>query len=95
VKYSDLHKYPDSHILGHLCYLIDEGKKVTALARWDVSVSASTVPPRRPKIDCMIIGDARNIQCRYPPGCNRKERWEIGKAAFLALMSRYGKEVMP
>lgn len=93
VKYEDLSKYPESHIIGHLCHVMDEGKQVTALARWDVSVPAATVPPLKPKIDCMIIGDVRSIQCRYA-GCTRKERWEIGKAAFLALMSRYGKETM-
>jgi hypothetical protein len=94
VKYQDLHKYPDSHVIGHLCYVTDEGRQVTALARWDLSVLAGTVPPVRPQVDCMMIGDVRQIRCRYP-GCDRKERWEIGKAAFLALMSRYGKEVMP
>jgi hypothetical protein len=94
VRYSDLSKYPNSHIIGHLCYVTDEDKRVTALARWEASVSTIQVPPLKPLIDCMMIGDVRNIKCRYP-GCNRKERWEIGKAAFLALMSRYGKEVMP
>jgi len=33
IKYADLHRYPNSHIIGHLCYLTDEGKKITALAR--------------------------------------------------------------
>ena len=94
VIYEDLYKYPNSHIIGHLCSLKDEGRPVTALARWEASISTANVPPLRPEIDCMLIGDARNIKCRYP-GCERKERWEIGKAAFLTLMSRYGIEVMP
>lgn len=93
VKYEDLIKYPDSHIIGHLCTLNDEGKQLTALARWEVSTPTIRVPPLQPLIDCMFIGDARNIRCRFP-GCEHKERWEIGKAAFLALMSRYGKETI-
>jgi hypothetical protein len=69
--------------------LSDEGRKVTALARWELSTSCERVPPLKPVIDCFIIGDARLIKCRHV-GCERKQRWEIGKAAFLALMSRYG-----
>lgn len=88
VKYDELHQYPDSHILGHLCYVTDEGKPVTALARWDVSVACQVVPPLTPVIDCFLIGDARAIRCRYPE-CHNKQRWEIGKAAFMVLMSRY------
>lgn len=94
VPYEKLHEHPNSHIIGHLCDVSDQGRSVTALARWDKSVSAATVPLLNPRIDCMIIGDVRSIRCRYP-GCEHKERWEIGKAAFLALMSRYGKDVMP
>lgn len=93
VKYADLHKYPDSHIIGHLCYLTDEGKQVSALARWEVSVSCAVVPPLKPVIDCFCIGDVRKIKCRFD-GCQRTQRWEIGKAAFMALMSRYGKSTM-
>ena len=94
VTYKDLYKYPDSHIIGHLRYVVDEGRKVTALARWEVSVSAVMVPPLEPVIDMDIVGDARNIKCRYPGGCKHTVRWEIGKAAFLQLMSRYGVQRM-
>jgi hypothetical protein len=93
VRYADLPKYPDSHIIGHLTFVSDEGKQVTALARWEVSESCSKVPHVMHKIDCLIIGDVRSIKCRYP-SCDNKQRWEIGKAAFLALMNRYGKEVV-
>lgn len=93
VRYADLWKYPDSHIIGHLTYVSDEGKQVTALARWEVSGSCNKVPNFMREIDSLIIGDVRSIKCRYP-SCNNKQRWEIGKAAFLALMSRYGKEVI-
>lgn len=88
VKYSELYKYPESHIIGHLVYLHDEGQRVTGLARWDVSQPCDQVPMLAPKIDVIFIGDARGITCRFA-GCNRVERWEIGKAAFLVLMSRY------
>lgn len=93
VKYEDLHLYADSHIIGELRYVVDEGRKVTALARYDVSVSAALVPPIEPEIDVILVGDAREIKCRAVEGCVRRERWEIGKAAFMQLMSRYGKVV--
>jgi hypothetical protein len=93
VRYGDLHRYPNSHIMGSLTYVTDEGRTVTALARWDVSVSTVQVPPLKPVIDSLLIGDARGVRCRHP-GCSNKQRWEIGKAAFLALMTRYGKETM-
>ena len=92
VPYSELYKFPNSHILGHLRYVVDEGRKVTALAVWEISVSAQLVPTLDPEIRVEIIGDARNIRCRHA-GCDRSERWEIGKAAFLQLMQRYGKVV--
>lgn len=92
VKYEDLHLYPHSHIMGELRHVVDEGHKVTALARYEVSVSAANVPPLNPEIDVLLIGDARNIKCRSA-GCEHRQRWEIGKAAFMQLMSRYGKVV--
>jgi hypothetical protein len=95
VEYKDLYKHPGAHIIGHIQYLTDEGHKVTALARWEKSTPTTEVPLLQPKIDVYFIGDARRIRCRFP-GCIRMERWEIGKAAFLALMSRYQEvEVEP
>ena len=90
VKYDDLYLHPESHIIGELRYVVDEGRKVTALARYEVSVSAMLVLPINPEIDIEIVGDARKIKCRFP-GCGRKERWEIGKAGYLALKQRYRK----
>lgn len=87
VLYEDLYKHSSSHIIGHLRYLVDEGKRVTAFARWDVSVSADIVPPVEPVIDVDIVGDARNIKCRYA-GCKNTVRWEIGKAALEVLFTR-------
>lgn len=93
VKYEYLYLYPESHIIGELRYVVDEGRKVTALARYEVSVSAMLVPPINPEIDIELVGDARKIKCRFP-GCARKERWEIGKAGYLALKQRYRKVIV-
>ena len=90
VTAEQLYRYPDSHIIGELRYVVDEGRRVTALARWECSVSTRDDLPLKPDVDVYLIGDARDIKCRCP-GCTNKERWEIGQAAFLQLMSRYGK----
>lgn len=89
VTYKDLYKYSDSHILGELRYMADEGRKVTALALYVTPVYAGNVPPVRPVIAAYIIGDARLIRCRYED-CKRTQRWELGRAGFLALMDRMG-----
>lgn len=93
VTYKDLYKYKDSHIIGELRYLTDEGRRVTALAMYEETVSAEQVPPSRPDIRVYLVGDARMIACKYP-ACDRLQRWEIGKAAFMQLMARYGQEVV-
>lgn len=89
VTYKDLYKHSDSHILGELRYLTDEGRKVTALALYEMPVSADQVPPLKPGIIAYIIGDARMIKCRYAD-CTRSQRWEISRAGFLTLMDRMG-----
>lgn len=89
VRYVDLWNYPKSHIIGSLIDVYYEGREVTALARWDVSVATVNVPPLRPQIDSLLIGDARGVRCRYE-GCNNKQRWGMGRKAMLALMSRMG-----
>lgn len=91
VTIDQLSHYPNSHIIGHLTHVVDEGREVTALARWEVSTSTKDTLPEAPEIDVYLIGDARQIKCKYPEKCENRERWEIGKAAFLQLMSRYGK----
>jgi hypothetical protein len=85
-----LEKFPNSHIIGELLYVSDEGHKVTALARWETSCSTHLMPPIKPDVDVYLIGDARDIKCRYS-GCRNKERWEIGQAAYMQLISHYGK----
>jgi hypothetical protein len=85
-----LEEFPSSHIIGELIRVLDEGRKVTALARWDISFSTHVIPPLKPDVDVYLIGDARDIKCRYS-GCHHKERWEIGQAAFIQLMTHYGK----
>lgn len=92
VEYKDLYRYPKSHIIGELRQLTDEGRKVTALAVYEKSVSATEIPPIKPEIRMYAIGDARLIKCKYG-GCTRSERWEIGKAAFMILMQRYQREM--
>lgn len=89
VTYKDLYKYPESHILGELRYLTDEGRRVTALALYETPVSAAQVPPVTPVIVVHIIGDARLIKCRHA-GCTRYQRWELGKAGIQALLDRLG-----
>jgi hypothetical protein len=92
VTADQLTNYPHSHIMGELRYVTDEGRKVTALALYEQSVSAVHGAPSvsRP-VRVELIGDARKIKCTL---CERVERWEIGKAAFLVLMQRYGKVVV-
>jgi hypothetical protein len=91
VEYKDLHKHPESHILGELRYLTDEGRRVTALALYEETVRADQVPPVRPEIRVYLIGDARMIKCHYT-SCTKSQRWEIGKAAFEQLIQRYRDE---
>ena len=81
--------FPGSHIVGEMLYVMDEGRKITALARWEISFGVSASLPIKPDIDSYIIGDARNIKCRFS-GCRHVVRWETGQAAFMILMARYG-----
>jgi hypothetical protein len=90
VAYKDLYKYPKSHILGELRYVTDENRRVTSLALYETPVSAAEVPPVAPTIIVHIIGDARLIKCRYADCTNKPQRWELGRAGFLALMDRMG-----
>ncbi len=89
VTFDQLEKYPRSHIIGELRYVTDEGRKVTTLAVYEASVSSRDAPVVLPPIRVEIIGDARQIKCTR---CHHRERWEIGKAAFMALMQRYRNE---
>jgi hypothetical protein len=93
VEYDKLHEHPQAHILGELHHVTDEGRKVTGLAIYEQSVPASNVPPLNPAIRLVVVGDARQIKCTHA-GCVRKERWEIGKAAFLALVQRYRPDLL-
>lgn len=94
VRYSDLHKYPKSHIIGDLRYMTDEGRRITSLAVWEASTGADAVSPLRPEIMLYLIGDARKIRCRHLVGtvnrCRNEQRWELSRAGFLALMDRMG-----
>ncbi len=89
-----LDQYPDSHIIGELRYILlkegDQETRVTALALYEMSLLACKPPDTLPAIRLEIVGDARGIKCTHP-GCTNIQRWEIGKAAFMQLMSRFGK----
>src|SRR5919106_1704908 len=74
-----LAKYPESHIIGELRYLMDEEQRVTALAVYEVSLPIVDVPADLPALRAEIIGDARRIKCTC---CQHRERWEMGKAAI-------------
>lgn len=88
VAYKDLHKFADSHILGELRYLTYESRRVTTLAIYETPVSAGEVPPIKPVIvDYSLVSP--KIDCRFPH-CINSQRWEIGRAGFLALMDRMG-----
>ncbi len=101
-----LKEYPDSHIIGELRHVWDkEGDtetRVTALALYEKSLPVGAAPTELPDVRVDIIGDARRIKCTYPScetvqncekiqRCENVQRWNIGKAAFLQLMSRFGK----
>lgn len=88
---SQLDKYPDSHVMGELCYRDHKGYKVTMLARWDVSFSTSDAIPNHPEIDMYLIGDALDIKCRHAT-CSNKKRWEMGKAAIRQIVKMYVSE---
>jgi len=88
VKADQLSAYPNSHIIGELHYVIDEGQSLTALAVYEVSLPTNIVPPYNVHIRAEIIGDARRIRCTFR-NCQRYKRWEIGKAALVQLSQRY------
>lgn len=90
VTFDQLEKYPHSHIIGELRHVTDEGRKVTALVIYKTSLHSNNAPVVLPPIRVEIIGDARRIKCTC---CTHRERWEIGKAAFMALMRRYRQEM--
>lgn len=84
-----LARYPGSHILGELRYLVDEGRKVTALSVYEISRFVTDPPKELPEIRAEIIGDARRIKCTW---CEKRERWEIGKAAIELILRKYQPE---
>lgn len=85
VSEEKLGSYPNSHIIGELRYVSDEGRRVTALAVYEKSVCVEQVPYAVPPLRAELIGDARKIKCTL---CIHRERWEIGKAAMGAIIDR-------
>lgn len=85
--------YTESHIIGELCYVMDEGQRLSALAVYENSLPSSAIPPREVEIRVQIIGDARRIKCTIPD-CKHAKRWEIGRQSFMQLQQRYGKAML-
>jgi hypothetical protein len=84
-----LRDYPDSHIIGELHYVNDEGQRLTALAVYEVSLASSVIPPERVHIRAEIIGDARRIKCTYVGCVYYLKQWRIARAAAMQLAQRY------
>jgi len=82
--------YPNSHIIGELHYVEDEGQRLTALAVYEVSLGCNAVPPERIHIRVEIIGDARRIKCTVLH-CKHLKRWEIGRSTMMQIVRRYEK----
>ena len=83
-----LAEHPNSHIIGELCYRLDDGKNVTALARWDISTKSQDELPADPEIDAYLIGDAKDVKCR-DISCKNKVNWKIGKNAIRQMLRKY------
>jgi len=88
VHADQLGNYSDSHIIGELRYILDEGQKVIALAVYEISLPSSPMPPIDPDIRLEIIGDARRIKCTLSH-CEHLKHWRIGRDAFLRMSQRY------
>lgn len=87
VPAEQLRLHPNSHIIGELRYLPEEGEMVTALAVYEQSLPADSLPLLDPRIRVEIIGDARGIKCTC---CHRQyKRWQIGKVAVRQLIQRH------
>jgi len=89
VSAEQLRNYPDSHIIGELHYVFDEGQRLTALAVYEHSLDSSVIPPERIHIRAEIIGDARKIKCTYLGCAYYLKTWKIARAAALQLAQRY------
>ena len=87
-----LARYPASHIIGELRYVLDDGAQVTALAVYEVSLVSNNVPQINQHVRVEIIGDARSIRCTC---CHRQfKRWEIGKVAVRQLLQRQQRAML-
>lgn len=92
VKYSELIKHAGTkhfrnHIIGEIVYVTMEGRKVTALAQWRVSVDADRVPPIHPSLAVRAIIEAKGLQC-FAVGCQREVDWYSSRSAMEASYRR-------
>jgi hypothetical protein len=85
-----LDQYPDSHIIGELRYVSDEGcKNVTALMVYRRSLLVTNKPTAMPKVLCRQLGDVRGFECLYPR-CSNSWDWHIShKTAEILLRELY------
>lgn len=88
VPVDQLGNYPESHIIGELRYVLDDGQRVSALMVYEVSLPTNVHPPVEPEIRAEIIGDARRIKCTQTD-CYRVKRWVLGRQSFMQLQQRY------
>jgi len=90
VRADQLGNYPQSHVIGELHYVLDEGLRVTALAVYEVSLPSSLIPSVNAQIRVEIIGDARKIRCTFA-GCYNFKRWEVARST---LVQRYERAML-
>jgi len=93
VKESDLHLYPKCHILGELVYVVLESRRVTVLTLWRDYwfTDHPHLLPLEPDILIEKITSADGIRCLNSK-CKGVANWEMSKASFAALESRYGRQ---
>jgi hypothetical protein len=82
-----LEQYPDSHIIGELRYVTEEGRKnVTALMVYKRSLPVTRMPQAMPKVLCRQLGDVRAFECQYPK-CGNLWDWHISYKTAEVLLS--------
>lgn len=89
VREEQLRDYPESHIIGELHYVEDDGQRLPALRVYERSLDSSVIPPEHVHIRVEIIGDARRVMCTHPDCGYCLKDWRMGRAAALQLAQRY------
>lgn len=89
VKADQLAAYPNSHVIGELRYVVDDGQRLTALAVYEISLASNIVPPGNVRIRVEIIGDARRIKCTVLHCEHFFKCWKTGRDTLLQLSQHY------